>query len=397
MPVNDGNLRRYRKIFQECDTNQDGLVSFCELKHYLKSKNHSKDLPLRQIKHIFSLEGKDGGKLVTFEEFVEIVEHPDLQFLFGHYVNRYVNFLVPQPKPEPKKKFHIRGRAVRFSYTVSTTEVGPNNQRRTSVGSAELQLLQSSVKDHEEDDEISYLDELTFCPPPIAMILITIMEIVFFLTDELVQKGSTLSGTGVTAQIFLYEPSKRQQAWRFLTYMFVHIGYVHIVVNMAFQLLLGLPLEMVHRWWRVSLLYFAGVIAGSLATSVTDPWVRLAGASGGVYALLTAHISTIIINWSEMTMPYLQLGILLIIVGFDLGSSIYDRYFLNIHNQVGYAAHFGGAVAGLLVGIYLLRNLNVKKCEKYLWWAALVIYVVLMTVAILMNIFLPGRYPPRAN
>lgn len=70
--------------------------------------------------------------------------------------------------------------------------------------------------------------------------------------------------------------------------------YVHIVVNLAFQLLLGLPLEMVHKWWRVSLLYFAGVIAGSLATSITDPWVRLAGASGGVYSLLTAHIATIV-------------------------------------------------------------------------------------------------------
>lgn len=57
---------------------------------------------------------------------------------------------------------------------------------------------------------------------------------------------------------------------------------------------MGIPLEMVHGWWRVSLLYFLGVIAGSLTTSVTDPWVRLAGASGGVYCLLTAHIATII-------------------------------------------------------------------------------------------------------
>lgn len=117
----------------------------------------------------------------------------------------------------------------------------------------------------------------------------------------------------MTAQVFMYEPTKRHQAWRFLTYMFVHIGYlhnlcflynklikrfscryVHIVVNLIFQLLMGIPLEMVHGWWRVSLLYFLGVIAGSLTTSVTDPWVRLAGASGGVYCLMTAHIATII-------------------------------------------------------------------------------------------------------
>lgn len=69
----------------------------------------------------------------------------------------------------------------------------------------------------------------------------------------------------------------------------------HLTVNLIVQLLLGVPLEMVHRGWRVVLIYLSGVLAGSLATSVTDPNVYLAGASGGVYALITAHVATIII------------------------------------------------------------------------------------------------------
>lgn len=69
---------------------------------------------------------------------------------------------------------------------------------------------------------------------------------------------------------------------------------MHLVVNLCVQILLGIPLEMVHRWWRVLVIYFAGVIAGSLGTSITDPTVKLAGASGGVYSLITAHIATII-------------------------------------------------------------------------------------------------------
>jgi len=68
----------------------------------------------------------------------------------------------------------------------------------------------------------------------------------------------------------------------------------HLLVNLFVQLLLGVPLEMVHRWWRVLIIYFAGVLAGSLGTSITDPFTRLAGASGGVYAILLAHIATII-------------------------------------------------------------------------------------------------------
>ena len=64
------------------------------------------------------------------------------------------------------------------------------------------------------------------------------------------------------------------------------------------QLLLGIPLEMVHNEWRVLIIYFAGVLAGSLGTSIVHPDARLAGASPGVYSMLTAHLATIImVNW----------------------------------------------------------------------------------------------------
>lgn len=61
------------------------------------------------------------------------------------------------------------------------------------------------------------------------------------------------------------------------------------------QVVLGIPLEMVHSWWRVLIIYVAGVVAGSLGTSVADPTVYLAGASGGVYALLLAHLASIML------------------------------------------------------------------------------------------------------
>lgn len=67
------------------------------------------------------------------------------------------------------------------------------------------------------------------------------------------------------------------------------------MVNLLVQILLGIPLEMVHKWWRVLVVYLAGVLAGSVATSVVDPTVKLAGASGGVYSLVTAHVASIIL------------------------------------------------------------------------------------------------------
>lgn len=51
---------------------------------------------------------------------------------------------------------------------------------------------------------------------------------------------------------------------------------------------------MVHGWWRVLLTYLAGVLAGSLLSAITDPNTKMAGASGGVYALITAQIANIV-------------------------------------------------------------------------------------------------------
>ncbi len=67
------------------------------------------------------------------------------------------------------------------------------------------------------------------------------------------------------------------------------------------QLVLGIPLEIVHGPFRISAVYFAGVLTGALATSVTDPNSFLAGASGGVYALLLGCKQTFTDNLNNVT------------------------------------------------------------------------------------------------
>ena len=43
-----------------------------------------------------------------------------------------------------------------------------------------------------------------------------------------------------------------------------------------------------------------GVLAGSLGTSIFDSNAYLVGSSGGVYALLAAHLANIMLNYSNM-------------------------------------------------------------------------------------------------
>lgn len=101
-------------------------------------------------------------------------------------------------------------------------------------------------------------------------------------------------------------------------YRWLHLGF-----NLVVQLLVGLPLEMVHGSGRVALIYMAGVIAGSLGTSVFDNDVYLVGASGGVYALLAAHLANVLLNYNNM-----QCGILRMFGIFAIGelTNIYFQY-----------------------------------------------------------------------
>ena len=51
----------------------------------------------------------------------------------------------------------------------------------------------------------------------------------------------------------------------------------------------------------------------------------------------------------------------------DFALAIYHRYTeVSGHGSIGYAAHIGGGLAGLLVGMNVLRNFNHKVLNSFL-------------------------------
>jgi rhomboid-related protein 1/2/3 len=73
-------------------------------------------------------------------------------------------------------------------------------------------------------------------------------------------------------------------------YIFITYSWWHLLFNIIAQLLIGIQLELSHGSCRVAVIYMCGVLAGSLSSSVFDTNIHLVGASGGVYALLAAHV-----------------------------------------------------------------------------------------------------------
>eukprot|EP00088_Acartia_fossae_P021229 TRINITY_DN22715_c0_g1_i1.p1 TRINITY_DN22715_c0_g1~~TRINITY_DN22715_c0_g1_i1.p1 ORF type:complete len:286 (+),score=24.51 TRINITY_DN22715_c0_g1_i1:106-858(+) len=221
--------------------------------------------------------------------------------------------------------------------------------------------------------------------------------------------GLTIGWSGPVpyCSYLIYNPTRRWEAWRFISYMFVHIGIQHFVFNMIMQIFVGIPLEMSQPGWsgslRVMIVYLAGVGAASLGTSITDPDNYIAGASGGVYSLIAAHLATLLINWKEDSSVkirkvihkpltrIIRLTFIILLSIHDIGFAIYVRLY-DPENRTGFTGHLCGAIAGVLVGLVVLENRRVRDWECYVQIFSILFFMALLAFTIVWNFYADEWY-----
>lgn len=228
--------------------------------------------------------------------------------------------------------------------------------------------------------------------PPLAILLISLIEIIFFVIDDrkyLVTRptssGSSHNDIGAINYWLRYDPHRRYEIWRFVSYMLVHVDTTHLVVNVVTQLIFGIALELLHGWWRTVLIYLAGVLLGVLGTSIEDPHIFLVGASGGVYALLAACLVTVIMNWRDLEYAVIYCFLLVLVSGTETVFSLLD-YFDSRQDVVSYMAHLCGAIAGVLLGISILINYHETLFKKALRVFSGVVFAIVLIALICFHI-----------
>lgn len=133
--------------------------------------------------------------------------------------------------------------------------------------------------------------------------------------------------------------------WTLVTYMFLHGGMAHILLNMLMLLCFGPRLEE-RLGSRTFLRFYLGCGIGGAALSIATPYSMIVGASGAIFGVVAGFARywprERIYIWGILPVEARVLAILLV------GASLYAG-FSGSRDGIAHFTHLGGLAAGWLI------------------------------------------------
>jgi membrane associated rhomboid family serine protease len=142
--------------------------------------------------------------------------------------------------------------------------------------------------------------------------------------------------------------TKDGQWWRVVTSMFIHIGIIHIAMNMFVLWTAGIIIERLFGSAAFTVLYVLAGVGGSLASLAWQPFTVSAGASGAVFGLFGGLLGYLVTG--RKFVPAQTVTALGKYAGTFLA---YNLVYGFARSGVDIAAHVGGLGTGFLLGIAL--------------------------------------------
>ena len=196
-----------------------------------------------------------------------------------------------------------------------------------------------------------------------ALLVLLSAAFCWALTQEEVAKAhlltqwGALTGGMVAPEVWLAS-LQRGTVLRLFTALFLHADWAHLLGNLVFLLIFGLPAERVMGPWRFLALFFlGGALANLFAVLVIGAPDRLIiGASGAVSALIGAYLALFPRARLGVVVP---LGLFLefvrapasLLIGVWAALQIVFAYIGPAFGAVAWAAHAAGFLFGILYAI----------------------------------------------
>ncbi|MBK7857012.1 MAG: rhomboid family intramembrane serine protease [Archangiaceae bacterium] len=171
------------------------------------------------------------------------------------------------------------------------------------------------------------------------------------------------------------------QWWRALTSMFVHIGALHLAVNMYSLWNVGSFVERLLGAPKFVVVYLLTGLAGSFAMVLWSPLGISAGASGAIFGLFGVLMGFTFRARGHLppeTLKSLRSGIF-VTLGFNLLFALTTPF-------LGHAAHLGGMVTGVLAGVMVTDSALTRQVRRPSWSSLAIVLAATVGVAVLADV-----------
>jgi membrane associated rhomboid family serine protease len=177
----------------------------------------------------------------------------------------------------------------------------------------------------------------------VTMVLAVLNVAAFIITAATSPGGfarNTNSTLFTTLDLVPYRVAAFGEYWRLVGAAFLHIGLLHLLVNMIALGFVGPALERVFGHWRFTALYLLSALGGSVSVYLFDePLSAVAGASGAIYGLFAATVVVL-----------RKLGLdpraMIVTIAFNFAVSLAPG--------ISLLGHLGGFVVGVLAALALV-------------------------------------------
>jgi len=184
----------------------------------------------------------------------------------------------------------------------------------------------------------------------LAIVNVAIFAVIFSLDPSV--STYTLIGWGAKSNFSIAD----LQLFRLLTPMFLHVTLYHLIFNTFALYLIGNQIEALLGKKKFLILYFGSGILATMGSFISNTYVS-AGASGGIFGLLGAHIFLFIYNKESYRRFFGNDFLFLIAINI-----IYGFANPNIDN----AGHLFGLIGGILISFLIGRRIPGFKINQRL-------------------------------